>query len=74
MRTVVGDIFNLFSKNSRDLGCDYLLTLNKSTGKKFLEYISAKNIVIGSIQNNNNKINNLNKKKKYYLFPNSTKI
>lgn len=64
MRTIVGDIFNLFSKDSKDLGCDYLLTFNKSTGKKFLEYITAKNLVIGSIQNNNNKINNLNKKKK----------
>ena len=64
MRSIVGDIFNLFSKDVRNLGCDYLLTLNKSTGQKFLEYIAAKNIIIGSIQNNINKISNFNKKKK----------
>ena len=64
MRTIVGDIFNLFSKKIVDLGCDYLLTMNKSVGEKFLEYITAKNIIIGSISNNNNKIKNLNKKKK----------
>ncbi|WP_415323591.1 LA_1612 family putative O-antigen biosynthesis protein [Candidatus Pelagibacter sp. Uisw_127] len=63
MRAIVNDIFSLFDKNIRDLGCDYLLTMNKSTGEKFLEYITAKNIIIGSITNNNNINNNLNKKK-----------
>ena len=64
MRTIVGDIFNLFDKKIRGLGCDYLLTINKSTGKKYLEYITAKNLIIGSIYNNINIINNLNKKKR----------
>ncbi len=67
MRAIVNDIFSLFDKNIRDLGCDYLLTMNKSTGEKFLEYITAKNIIIGSITNNNN-INNNHNKKKTILF------
>ena len=67
MRTIVGDIFNLFNKKEKDLGCDYLLTMNDSTGKKYLEYINSENIVIGSIKNNRCK-KTVNKKKKNILF------
>ena len=67
MRTIVGDIFNLFNKKEKDLGCDYLLTMNDSTGSKYLEFINSENIVIGSIRNNKyKKIEN--KKKKNIVF------
>ena len=72
MRTIVGDIFNLFNKKEKDLGCDYSLTMNDSTGKKYLEYINSENIVIGSIKNNRCK-KTVNKKRTYYLFLNLTK-
>ena len=57
MRTILGDIFSEFeNKKNLNLGCDFILTMNKEIGNLFLNYLNAKNLSLGSIKNNNIKI------------------